>query len=107
MVRHAVYRCLMNLMAGRGRCCRTMGLSSSGPAALYFWKEENDCFMSVSVIQESGVRSLGLWCGWWFGLVVLPGKCSLSRVWAVSSELVVKEPSGFLIKLVVALVNLF
>ena len=39
--------------------------------------------------------------------MVLPGKCSSSKVLAVSVELVVKEPSGFLMKLVVVLVNLF
>jgi hypothetical protein len=39
--------------------------------------------------------------------VVLPGKCSFISVIAVFKELVVKEPSGFLMKLVVALVNLF
>ena len=97
----------MYWIAGRGRCCKTTGLSSSGPAVLNFLKEENDCFMSVSVIQGRGVGSGGMWCGWGFGFMVLPGKCSFSRVWAVSSEVVVNEPSVFLIKFVVALVNLF
>ena len=40
VLRQAVYMCLINWMAGRGRCWRTIGLSSSGPAVLNFWKDE-------------------------------------------------------------------
>ncbi len=71
---HAVYICLMNSMALWGRFCRTIGLRSSGPAALCFWNEDKDCLMSVSVIHGIGVRSWGRWCGWWFGCLVLAGK---------------------------------
>ena len=63
--------------------------------------------MSVSVIHGNGVKGWGVWYDCWLGFVVLPGKCSFINVIAVSRELVVKEPSGFLMKLVVALVNLF
>ena len=40
VLRQAVYMCLINWMSGRGRCWRTIGLSSSGPAVLNFWKDE-------------------------------------------------------------------
>ena len=95
MVIQAVYRVHNLVITVLGRFWRSIGLNSSGPAALSFPKEWKACFIRVSFIQGIPCMGIGGVFGMFGGLEELSGKCSSVRVMRVSFVLAVSEPSGF------------
>ena len=72
MVIQAVYRVHSLVIIVLGRFWRSIGLNSSGPAALSFPKEWKACFIRVSFIQGIPCKGIGggVWYVWRIGGII-------------------------------------